>query len=158
MEILLYVIIPLALSSIIFYFILKRIPKKEVYEFQDWEKTDMPYITINVQDNKLNMIADSAASVCIIQKEALKRLHYIDSSRKVNLTALDDEGVTSNVVSIPFNVNGKEINIDFVVYDSDNIAGFSQKHGVTIHGLLGVEFFRKTKGNVDFNKQTVTLL
>ena len=41
-----------------------------------------------------------------------------------------------------------------VGYDSDDIACF-KKHGIIMDGLLGVEFFKATKGMIDFQNQTV---
>ena len=124
------------------------------YSFQSWEKSDLPFINIDVQGHSLNMITDSAAAVSIIRKEILKDLNYEPSSRSVNLAALTDESVNSEVVAIPININGKEIKTDFVVYDSDDIACF-RKHGIIMDGLLGVEFFKATKGFIDFKNQTV---
>ena len=124
------------------------------YSFQSWEKSDLPFINIDVQGHSLNMITDSAAAVSIIRKEVLRDLNYEPSSRSVNLAALTDESVNSEVVAIPININGKEIKTDFVVYDSDDIACF-RKHGIIMDGLLGVEFFKATKGMIDFQNQTV---
>jgi hypothetical protein len=124
------------------------------YSFQSWEKSDLPFITIDVQGYKLNMITDSAAAVSIIRKDVLKNLTYDRSNRSVNLAALTDESVNSEVVAIPININGKEVKTDFVVYDSDDIACF-KKHGIIMDGILGVEFFKATKGMIDFQNQTV---
>ena len=124
------------------------------YSFQSWEKSDLPFINIDVQGHSLNMITDSAAAVSIIRKEVLKDLTFEPSSRIVNLAALTDESVNSEVVAIPININGKEIKTDFVVYDSDDIACF-RRHGIVMDGLLGVEFFKATKGMIDFQNQTV---
>jgi hypothetical protein len=124
------------------------------YSFQSWEKSDLPFITLDVQGHSLNMITDSAAAVSIIRKDVLKNLNYEESSRSVNLAALTDESVNSEVVAIPININGKEVKTDFVVYDSDDIACF-KRHGIIMDGLLGVEFFKATKGLIDFKNQTV---
>jgi hypothetical protein len=124
------------------------------YSFQSWEKSDLPFITIDVQGHKLNMIADSAAAVSIIRKGILKDLIYEPNSRIVHLEALTEEGVNSQVVAIPININGKEIKTDFLVYASDDIACF-RKHGIIMDGILGVEFFKATKGMIDFHNQTV---
>ena len=124
------------------------------YSFQSWEKSDLPFITLDVQGHKLNMITDSAAAVSIIRKEVLNDLFYEPNSRSVNLAALTADSVSSEVVAIPININGKEVKTDFVVYDSDDIACF-RRHGIIMDGLLGVEFFKATKGMIDFQNQTV---
>ena len=145
----------IALVFIALFFIVKRYMNSTAkYSFQSWEKSDLPFITIDVQGHKLNMITDSAAAVSIIRKDVLKNLTYDRSSRSVNLAALTDESVNSEVVAIPININGKEVKTDFVVYDSDDIACF-KRHGIIMDGLLGVEFFKATKGMIDFQNQTV---
>ena len=145
----------IALVFVALFFIVKRYMNSTAkYSFQSWEKSDLPFITIDVQGHKLNMITDSAAAVSIIRKDVLKNLTYEQSSRSVNLAALTDESVNSEVVAIPININGKEVKTDFVVYDSDDIACF-KKHGIIMDGLLGVEFFKATKGMIDFQNQTV---
>ena len=145
----------IALVFVALFFIVKRYMNSTAkYSFQSWEKSDLPFITIDVQGHKLNMITDSAAAVSIIRKDVLNNLTYDRSSRSVNLAALTDESVNSEVVAIPININGKEVKTDFVVYDSDDIACF-KKHGIIMDGLLGVEFFKATKGMIDFQNQTV---
>ena len=145
----------LVLLLIILSFIAKHyVSSTANYSFQSWEKSDLPFINIDVQGHSLNMITDSAAAVSIIRKDVLKNLTYEQSSRSVNLAALTDESVNSEVVAIPITINGKEVKTDFVVYDSDDIACF-KKHGIIMDGLLGVEFFKATKGLIDFKNQTV---
>ena len=145
----------IALVFIALSFIAKRYMNSTAkYSFQSWEKSDLPFINIDVQGHSLNMITDSAAAVSIIRKDVLKNLTYEHSSRSVNLAALTDESVNSEVVAIPITINGKEVKTDFVVYDSDDIACF-KRHGIIMDGLLGVEFFKATKGMIDFQNQTV---
>lgn len=145
----------IALVFIALSFIAKRyINSTAKYSFQSWEKSDLPFINIDVQGHSLNMITDSAAAVSIIRKDVLKNLTYDRSSRSVNLAALTDDSVNSEVVAIPITINGKEVKTDFVVYDSDDIACF-KRHGIIMDGLLGVEFFKATKGMIDFQNQTV---
>lgn len=102
----------------------------------------------------MNMITDSAASVSIIRKGVLEGLKYEESTRVANITAISDEGNIFHMVTIPITINGKEIKTDFAVYEGDNIANFD-KYGITIDGILGVEFFKVSKGTIDFDKQSV---
>ena len=139
---------------LLFYAAKKHINSSAKYSFQSWEKSDLPFITIDVQGHSLNMITDSAAAVSIIRRDSLENLNYEPSSRNISLAALTEESVNSEVVAISINVNGKEVKTDFVVYDGDDIACF-RKHGIIMDGLLGVEFFKATKGMIDFQNQTV---
>ena len=124
-DILIFLGIVLILFSLS-YVVSKQINSTTKYSFQSWEKSDLPFINIDVQGHSLNMITDSAAAVSIIRKDVLKNLTYEQSSRSVNLAALTDESVNSEVVAIPITINGKEVKTDFVVYDSDDIACFKR--------------------------------
>lgn len=132
----------------------KYFDKSSKYSFQSWEKSDLPFITIDVQGCPLNMITDSAAAVSVIRRESLEKLTYELSSRRIHLSSVTTDGINSEVVTIPININGKEVKTDFVVYNEDDIADF-RRHGIVIDGILGVEFFKRTGGVVDFNTKTV---
>jgi hypothetical protein len=125
------------------------------YLMQDWEKVDMPYITMTVEGHKLNFITDSAASVSIIKGSVLPLISFENSDRQVALAALTEDTIQSKVVDLTLPVNGENVTTNFVVYEED-IAGFRCKYGIEIHGLLGVEFFRKTSGIINFRNHTVT--
>jgi hypothetical protein len=135
--------------------LMEKVRPRITYQFQSWEKSDLPYISIDVQGRKMNMIVDSAAAVSLIRKEVLKDITYEESSRSINLAALTEDSINSEVVSIPITINGSVTVTDFAVYYSDDIAAF-RKDGIIIDGLLGVEFFKATGGKIDFNKKTVT--
>ena len=144
----------LLLLVVVNFVVKQHVDNISKYSFQSWEKSDLPFIILDIQGHPLNMITDSAAAVSIIRKDALNKIKYEESSRRVDLASLTSDGIDSSVVAIPININGKEIKTDFVVYDSDDIACF-RKHGIIMDGLLGVEFFKATKGIIDFKNQTV---
>ena len=148
-----YILLGAALA-LFAYLCVKAANKSLKYPFQSWEKSDLPFITIDVQGHSLNMITDSAAAVSVIRRDVLENLTYEPNSRNVNLASISGDGVKSEVVAIPINIKGKEIKTDFVVYDGNDIAGF-RRHGIIMDGILGVEFLKKTGGIVDFSTQTV---
>lgn len=145
----------ICLFALFYYIVRKHLPSSAKYPFQSWEKTDMPYIVLDIQGKKFNMITDSGASVSIIRHDVLDEIEWEPSSRKISLAALTNDRVDTGVVVIPIMIKGKETTHDFVVYGNEDIADFSNKYGITIHGILGVEFFKKTRGIVDFNKHAV---
>lgn len=131
--------------------------KSVSYDFESPEKVDLPYISIDIQGHTFNMITDSAASVSIIKKEALDQLVYEVSPRKINLSAITNDSIAASVVTVPLSIKDRGVEVDFVVYDNTDIADFECKYGIKLHGILGVEFFKKTKGIINFKEQSVTL-
>ena len=128
--------------------------RRHCYAFQDWGKVDLPYIIIDIQGQSFNMIPDSGGALSVIRRSALEKIDYEPLDRYVELTALSDEGIPTEVVSIPIKIGDRIIKSDFIVYDRDNLAGFDL-YGITMDGILGAEFFKATEGMVDFNKKAV---
>ena len=63
-----------------------------IAKFQNFHKTDIPYIVVEVQGKPLNMIVDTGCGMSIIEKKALKGLKYTVSPRNISLSALNFEG------------------------------------------------------------------
>lgn len=127
----------------------------QIHSFQAL-KSDIPYITIDIQGNQLNMIVDSGAGVSMVTEDALSFLEYYETEREVTLQGLVNESTPPKMVSIPINVKGNEVVEDFIRIQADDFAGFGRKYGVTIHGLLGNEFFEKTGCVIDYKNHSVS--
>ena len=127
----------------------------QIYSFQAL-KSDIPYITIDIQGNSLNMIVDSGAGVSLITEEALSFLKYEETEREVTLQGIVNESTPPKMVTIPISVKGQEVKEDFIRIHADDFAGFGKKYGVIIHGLLGNEFFEKTGCIIDYKNHSVS--
>lgn len=130
--------------------------KGQSYMFQDTGIVDIPYITVNIQGIPMNMIVDSGGAVSIITVSALENISYEECQRQVSLNAITDESIPSAMVTVPISIGDREIREDFVVHDTGDFAGFGSMYGITIHGLLGNEFFEKTGCRIDYRKHSVT--
>lgn len=127
------------------------------YLFQNYNEVGIPYITLNVQGQLLNLIVDSGAAVSIITRKALDSLSYKSCLRKIELSATTSESIPADMVTIPININGREIQEDFVVHTVKDLANFEAQHGIVAHGILGNEFFVKTGCKIDYGKHSVIL-
>lgn len=127
------------------------------YLFQNYGKTDVPYITIDIQGIPVNMLVDTGCGVSILSKDIIDQLSYERSKRKINLEALTSESIPTDTVSIAFNVGKKEVCEDFVVYDKPDIANFQANYGIVLHGLLGNEFLEKTGCKINYKNHSISL-
>lgn len=143
--------------AFISYVIRKNIIKLHHYKFQGNGISDIPYVTIDIQGHKLNMIVDTGCGVSIITKDILDKLKYTSSDKTINLSALTSDSLKSNVVSIDFNIANKKFTENFVVYAQSNLANFETMYGITIHGLLGNEFMEHTNCKIDYNNHCMVL-
>lgn len=137
------------------YILAKSYKKSIIFPFKDLRKSDIPYITLEIQGKPFNMIVDTGCGISIISKESLESLNYDDSTRKVNLQALTSDTLQSNVVKIPISLN-KEVLVDFVVYENSDFGGFNA-NGININGLLGSEFFEEMKCRIDYGKHALII-
>lgn len=154
------ILVLIALGAIIYagtYIIKYILGQSDTLLFNNFPRTDVPYVTINVQGLSLNMIVDTGCGISIISKDALNNLKYEESPRKIHLNSLTPDSLASEVVTIPLNVGSKSIKEDFAVYSQKDIACFGANYGVIMHGLLGNEFFAKTKCKIDFKKNSLII-
>ena len=128
-----------------------------VFLFQNENKTDIKYITIGVQDQQLNMLVDTGCGISIIRSDVAQTLRHSRSPRKINLQALTPDSLASDVVTIPITVGNKEIAEDFATYNEKDIANFEALYGITLHGILGAEFFEKTNCQIDYKKHCLII-
>lgn len=135
----------------------KMLCRSFIYPFKDYDKTDVPYITVDIQGHELNFLVDTGCGVSVISKYVLERLSYQSSNRTVNLVALTPDSLNSNMVTIPLTVNGKRIEEDFVLYDNPDFGNFKQLYGIELHGILGNEFLEKTGCQIDYKNHVVVV-
>lgn len=131
--------------------------KREKYYFQNYTAVEIPYITIDVQGQPLNFIVDSGAAVSMITQRTLGHISYEPSPRKIEISATTNESIPANTVTIPITIKGNTIKEDFIVHSTDDLANFMVMHGIEAHGILGNEFFEKTKCRIDFKNHVVII-
>lgn len=119
-------------------------------------KSDIPYIVIDIQGHSMNMLVDSGAGISLITESALSVLSYEDSVRSITLQGIVNESTPPDVVTVPISIKGREIKEDFVKVPVDDFAGFGRKYGISIHGLLGNEFFENTGCVIDYKNHSVS--
>lgn len=127
-----------------------------IYQFQEIERTEIPYITINIQGISLNMIIDTGAAMSILVANVAQKLNFDVSNRTAELSALTTDSIKSTIISVPMTVNGIHIREDFALYEECDIGNF-QRRGIQIHGILSNTFLEKVKGHIDYNKHVLII-
>lgn len=150
------IILVILFTVFVVYVVDKRSTHELVFPFQEPERSENPFITINIQGIPLNMIIDSGAACSIILIEAANKLNYDASARKIELTALTTESIQTSVINIPFTIGGRLIKEDFMVYEEFSIGNFSRM-GIPIHGILSHAFLNKVKGKIDYQRRALII-
>ena len=145
------------ICTVIALIVRKMVNRSYSYAFQNYDKTDIIYITVDVQGFMLNLLVDTGCGVSIISQDILSQIQYKESPRRVQLEALTADSLHSGMVTIPITIKGKQIEEDFVTYDKQDIANFQAHYGITIHGILGNEFLEKTGCKIDYKNHKVII-
>lgn len=121
-------------------------------DFKNFEAVEIPYVTIDIQGNLMNMVVDTGCAVSLLNIPSISNceLMYKKSGKSVNLSAITSDRVNSDGITIDFNVGKKKVTEDFYLQNTDDFGNFNTIHGITLHGLLGSSFFEKNNCKIDF--------
>lgn len=147
----------LLVGLLIAFYKYARSKPNTLFLFKDFNKTDIPYINIDIQGQSLNMLVDTCCGISILKRGLIDKLEYEKSPRKISLQALTSDSLTSSTVSVPISIGNKKIVEDFALYDGEDIANFEVLYGITLHGILGAEFFEKTHCKIDYKKHCLII-
>lgn len=140
----------------LYIFFKKMICKSYTYDFQHYDVTEVPCITIDIQGRPYNFLVDTGSAISIIRGDSAIGLVFNPSCRNIQLNSLTTGDHNLNVINIPFTMGNIQVDEDFAVYDTNDLAGFIAKYDITLHGILGKEFLEKHDCKIDYEKQTVT--
>lgn len=133
--------------------------KISAFEFKDFEDTEIPYITMDIQGNMFNMIVDTGCAVSMLNIPAINKceLLYQKTDKEVSLAALTDDSLESKAINVKFNIGKKEVSEDFYLQNHEDFANFNKWHNIEIHGLLGSSFFDKNNCKIDYGNHSLTI-
>ena len=134
--------------------------KKGSYDFQNFGIVDVPYVTVDIQGKEFNMIVDTACGASIMHTKSLmdSEIEFQLTGGNLNFSSLTNESVNTKAVVVEFELNGMLTSEIFYLYDSDtNFGDFSERYGITIHGLIGSDFLEAHKCKVDYATHKLTV-
>ena len=134
--------------------------KKNSLDFQNFGIVDVPYVTMDIQGKQFNMIVDTACGASILHTKSLmeSEIEFNMTGESLNFSSLTDENVRTKAVVVEFELNGMLTSEIFYLYDSDtNFGDFSERYGITIHGLLGSDFLDSHRCKVDYATHKLTV-
>lgn len=131
--------------------LLKRNLPNKMSFWESYYLVGLPVITFEANGNKFNFILDSGATGCSIDKSVLK---YFDVGKPIYHQ--EQYGLGSDLGKLPcyklkFLYKGKEYEGEFLAGDySNHYDMIKSEYGVTIHGIIGTDFFKKYQYVIDF--------
>lgn len=135
---------------------IKRLFGKKYEEIsfrQSYDLTELAIITFYQGDNKINLILDSGSSDNIIDKSALAKLEYEKVDKEGEIIGLTGNISKTEVCNLKVTYKNTEYEYPYMVADlREPFERLKKTHGVTLHGIIGTNFFNKYKYVLDFEK------
>lgn len=116
---------------------------------------DLPIVCFESNGKTFNLMVDSGANNNLVDSNIIDGFKYRDTEYISSM-----QGVEGNVVSVPFiemdiEYKGEKYTDIFQLVDMTNLfGGIKKEKGITIHGLLGNNFFQKYKYILNFDELT----
>lgn len=138
-----------------FAFIVDRVRRKndvQVSFKESLDLCDLPVITFYNNGKKINFLLDTGANLSVIDSNILDQFDYKEYD--VMGVVYGIEGNIQNIKYVTMDILYKNMNFNeqFQVMDMGAAFGnVKSESGVTLHGILGNNFFKKYKYILDFD-------
>lgn len=142
------------ISAVVYYFLKKEAVKNTALSFRSaMELTSLPVVTFYSGKKKLNMLLDTGSTENIISKEHLESVYCTQTGERRPVFGKDGIITYDEVVNTTISYSGLKFDVDVLATDMKDAFDIIKKEsGVTIHGILGSNFFTRYKYVLDFDK------
>lgn len=127
--------------------------KKNKISFKEaMDLTELPIITFYNDNIKLNFLLDSGSNLSHINASVVQELKDIKTEKtEISVVGFSGKANFQEFCTIKINNKNNEYEEKFLIADlEDSFNAIKQESGVTIHGILGNQFFEKYKYVLDF--------
>ena len=131
----------------------KLFGKIEKISFQQaFDLTEMPIITLYQGEKKFNFLLDTGSNNSIIDSNILDQIERKIINERSSLFGMEGNVKEVSMCKIVLSYKDKEYEYKYLIQDMkapfDNIKNST---GVTLHGIIGSNFFNEYKYILDFN-------
>lgn len=154
MMVIISLLVLIIVSAIVYYFLKKEAIKSTALSFRSaMELTNLPIVTFYHGKKKLNMLLDTGSTDNIISKEHLENVYFTQTGEKRPIFGKDGIITYDEVVNTTISYSGLKFDVNVLSTDMKDAFDIIKKEsGVTIHGILGNDFFTRYQYVLDFDK------
>jgi predicted aspartyl protease len=132
----------------------KLFGKKEKISFKEaMDLTEMPIITLYQGEKKFNFLLDTGSNNSIIDSNILDQIERKIINERSSLFGMEGNVKEVSMCKIVLSYKDKEYEYKYLIQDMkapfDNIKNST---GVTLHGIIGSNFFNEYKYVLDFSE------
>lgn len=112
----------------------------------------LPIVTLYIGNNKYNFLLDTGSSKCAINASVLKDIYY----QPIEGEFTDASGINGIITTVPFCFitffyKKNRFTEQFAILELDEgFASMKKNYGVTLHGIIGSNFFEKYRYVLDY--------
>lgn len=131
----------------------KYLEHKNMSFMESLKLTGFPIISFENNKRFINLLLDTGSNNSIINTNTLKDLIYENLEGNSQVFGLNGEDQKGGYVSLPLGYKGKTYYMECLSINMEpTFTKMKQQFGVTIHGILGTDFFERYKYVLDFNE------
>lgn len=149
------ILFTLIIISVVSYYIFKQARiRKYALSFRDsMDLVELPVVTFHHGKKKLNLLLDTGSSESIINSTELDKIVYKELEGQKPLMGMEGNIQMNKVITTVISYSALKFDHPFIAADmSDAFGKIKKETGVTIHGILGSDFFSRYKYVLDFDK------
>lgn len=126
--------------------------KKAGYSFaMDMNITDMIILRTTVENMRCVFIVDTGAATSTIDNKIISKTSLQTTPSTTKLYGLNGNLETLEMINLPFTFDNKFFTQEMYVADLSYISQkIKEDTGLTVHGILGTDFLREYKVNLNF--------
>lgn len=114
---------------------------------------DLPIITFKVGNEKLNFMLDSGANLSVINETILPNIEHILTNKIGTIFGMEGNIQKVRYAKLTLQYKNSIYTDEMQVLNMDNsFSNLKKESGVTVHGILGNNFFQKYKYVLDFKE------
>lgn len=118
-----------------------------------FDLTELPIITLYQGKEKFNFILDTGSNSSIIDSNILHKLEYDHTDSDDTIMGMEGNTVPVKACNITFCFNDKAYRYKYLINDMGKpFQQMKDTYGVTLHGIIGSNFFNEFKYVLDFDK------
>ena len=131
-----------------------RNKKKACIDFSaGFNLTDLPIVTFTQGEEKLNFLLDTGSNKSLINASIVNKLNHIPLKSDSTMFGVEGNYTKVEVAVISLFYNNIEYANDFMIANLDKpFSNIKRESGVTIHGILGNNFFVRNKSILNFEE------
>lgn len=120
---------------------------------ESMDLANLPVITFLVGERKMNFLLDTGATISVIDVNSISSSEYINTNQASNVYGIEGNIQTVPLVEIELLYKNKGYKDCFQLMDmSGAFSKMKEETGVTIHGIIGSNFFKKYRYIINFSE------